>query len=62
MYYKGKDKEEEVKEVPFDVVCNNCGSHNVTITAFEHWDLEIKCEKCGSYLTYGRYNPIKYEE
>ena len=62
MYYKGKDKEEEVKEVPFDVVCNNCGSHNVTITAFEHLDLEIKCEKCGYYLTYGRYNTIKYEE
>ena len=62
MYYKGKDKEEEVKEVPFDVVCNNCGSHNVTITAFEHWDLGIKWEKCGSYLSYGRYNTTTYKE
>lgn len=61
MYCRGKSKE-EIKDVPFDVVCTNCGSHNVTITAFEHLDLEIKCEKCGSYLTYGRYNPIKYEE
>ena len=61
MYCRGKSKE-EIKDVPFDVVCNNCGSHNVTITAFEHLDLEIKCEKCGSYLTYGRYNTIKYEE
>lgn len=39
MYYKGKSRE-EVKEIPFDVVCNNCGSHNVTVTAFEHLDKE----------------------
>lgn len=58
MYYKSKRKENTF--VPFDVVCNNCGSHNVQVTAFEHYDLEIKCRSCGSYLSYGSYNPMKY--
>ena len=61
MYHKGKRKE-EIKEVPFEVICTNCGSHNVTVTAFEHWDLEIKCNNCGSYLSYGSYNPTTYKE
>ena len=61
MYYKGKSMEEMNKQIPFDVICTNCGSHNVTVTAFEHWDLEIKCNSCGSYLTYGRYNPMSYD-
>lgn len=60
MYYRGKNKE-EIKEVPFDVICTNCGSHNVKVTAFEHWDLEIKCNVCGSYLSYGSYNPTEYK-
>ena len=61
MYYRGKNMEEMNKRIPFDVICTNCGSHNVTVTAFEHWDLEIKCNSCGSYLTYGRYNPMSYD-
>lgn len=61
MYYKGKNKE-EAREVPFEVICTNCGSHNVDVTAFEHWDLEIKCRNCGSRLEYGSYNPTKYED
>lgn len=62
MYYKGKSKEEIKREVPFEVICTNCGSHDVNVTAFEHWDLEIKCRSCGSRLEYGSYNPTKYEE
>ena len=61
MYHKGKSKEEMNKEVPFDVICTNCGSHDVTVTAFEYYDLEIRCQSCGSYLEYGRYNPTIYE-
>lgn len=61
MYRKGKRKE-EIKEVPFEVICTNCGSRNVAVTAFEHWDLEIKCNNCGSYLSYGSYNPTTYKE
>ena len=61
MYYKGKDKT-EVREVPFQVICTNCGSHNVDVTAFEHYDLEMKCNSCGSYLEYGRYNETTYTE
>ena len=55
MYCRGKSKE-EIKDVPFDVVCMNCGSH---VTAFEYCNLEIKC---GSHLSYGRYNPTTYKE
>ena len=61
MYYKGKSKEEVKKEAPFEVICTNCGSHDVNVTAFEHWDLEIKCNRCGSYLLYGSYNETTYE-
>ena len=61
MYYKGKNKE-EVRVVPFDVTCTNCGSHNVDVTALEYLDLQIKCRSCGSRLEYGSYNPTKYEE
>ena len=61
MYYKGKSKK-DIKEVPFDIICNNCGSHNVTITAFDYWELQIKCETCGSRLEYGSYNPTEYSE
>ena len=61
MYHR-ETNTEEIKEVPFDVICTNCGSHNVDITAFEHFDLEIKCRRCGSYLDYGRYNPTTYND
>lgn len=61
MYHRGRSSEEVNKEVPFDVICTNCGSHNVTVTAFEHYDLEIKCNRCGSYLSYGSYNPMSYD-
>ena len=60
MYHKGTSRE-EAKEIPFDITCTNCGSHNVDVIAFEHWDLEIRCKSCGSYLDCGCYNPIKYE-
>lgn len=46
--------------VPFDVTCNNCGSHNVQIIAFEYHDMEIKCNNCGSYVDCGMYNPNTY--
>lgn len=57
IYYKGR--ENSIKP-PFFIQCSNCGSHNVDIIAFEHWDLEIKCKKCGSYLDVGRYNETSY--
>lgn len=40
---------------PFTVICNRCGSHNVLVTAFEHWDLEIKCKNCGAIEDCGAY-------
>ena len=61
MYTKGRDLNED-KSTPFTVICNDCGSHNVTVTAFEYFDLEIKCENCGAYLSYGRYNENTYRE
>lgn len=60
MYHR-VNYEEKKHFVPFDVVCNNCGSHNVQVTAFEYYDLEIRCNNCGSYLCYGSYNPSSYE-
>ena len=60
MYYRGTVKEN--KKPPFEVICTNCGSHNVDVTALEYYDLAIKCNRCGSYLSYGSYNETRYEE
>lgn len=61
MYYEGK-KREEVKKKPFTIICNNCGSDNVTATAFEYRDLGITCKDCGAHLSYGSYNEHEYYE
>lgn len=61
MYSRGRSREEIEKDTPFTVICNNCGSHDVTVTAFEYHDLEIKCNYCGSCLSYGRYNESTYD-
>ncbi len=60
MYYRGRSREEVEKNTPFTVICNNCGSHDTTVTAFEYYDLEIKCNCCGSYLSHGRYSEATY--
>lgn len=59
MYHRGKEVF-ELKEVPFIIKCTNCGSHDVNVIAFEHWDLEIRCRRCGSYLEAGTYNETVY--
>lgn len=61
MYTKGRNIKEE-KPRPFTVICNHCGSHDVTVTAFEYYDLGIKCNNCGSFLNYGSYNEKEYRE
>ena len=61
MYFEGKHKEEQ-KPKPFTVICNNCGGHDVTVTAYEYRDLGIKCNNCGAYLGYGSYNEKDYWE
>lgn len=61
MYYRGKNMEEVEKKTPFTVICNNCGSNDVTVIAFEYHDLDIKCNRCGSYLSCGRYNEAEYD-
>ena len=61
MYTKGRDLNED-KSTPFTVICNDCGSHNVTVTAFEYYDLQIKCNNCGACLSYGSYNENTYRE
>ena len=61
MYHRGRSEEEVEKKTPFTVICNNCGSHDVTVTAFEYYDLDIKCNRCGSYLGCGRYNEAAYD-
>lgn len=61
MYHKSEYNEEKNNNIPFTIQCTNCGSHNVDVTAFEYWDLEIRCIKCGSWLSVGKYNETKYE-
>ena len=40
---------------PFAITCRKCGSNDVVVTAYEHWDLGIKCRNCGFDLNCGRY-------
>ena len=61
MYHRGENLN-EINDVPFRIECTNCGSHDVDVIAFEHWDLEIKCKRCGSYLDVGMYNETTYKE
>ena len=61
MYTKGTNKYLGNPR-PFTVICNHCGSHDVTVVALEYYDLAIKCENCGAYLSYGRYNEKDYRE
>lgn len=61
MYHK-TNYHRDPKPVPFRIECTNCGSHNVNVTAFDYYDLQIACNCCGSYLTYGSYNETIYYE
>lgn len=61
MYHKTEYNTEK-KNVPFIIQCTNCGSHNVDVTAFDHWDLVISCCKCKSFLDVGKYNETTYHE
>lgn len=61
MYHRGERTDKVITEAPFEIKCTNCGSHDVDVIAFEHWDLEIRCNKCGSYLDVGKYNETKFE-
>lgn len=60
MYYRNTSHDKETNFKPFTIICNNCGSHDVTATACEYLDLEIKCNCCGSYVDVGRYTEHKY--
>ena len=59
MYYEGRKIKEE-KQKPFTIICNNCGSHDVTATAYEYYDLGIHCNNCGAHLSNGLYNEKDY--
>lgn len=59
MYHKTDYNKE--KKVPFLIECTNCGSHDVDVIAYEHWDLGFSCKRCKSWLNVGKYNETKYE-
>ena len=44
---------------PFAIVCRKCGSNDVTVTAYEHFDLEIICNNCGKCVSCGRYHTLR---
>ena len=44
---------------PFAVICRECGSNDITITAFEYLDLEICCNSCGKTVSCGRYHTLR---
>ena len=58
-YYEGR-KPEETKKTPFMIVCNDCGSHDVTVNAFDYATLEIRCDDCGELLCCGTYNEERW--
>ena len=57
-----KNQETDTKAKPFTITCNNCGGHNVTVTAYEYYDLGVICHGCKTFLNCGSYNEAKYTE
>ena len=41
---------------PFAITCRKCGSNDVTVTAYEYYDLGIKCNSCGCSINCGSYH------
>lgn len=54
MYYRGKNS----NVVPFEIECTNCRSHDVDVHTTRRNELEIKCNKCGSYVNTDSYNEL----
>lgn len=49
MYYIGREPE-DVKPKPFIIICNNCKSHNVSVTAYEFRDLRLRIAEIAENL------------
>ena len=58
MYFRGIKN--AVRETPFEVICTNCGSHNVDVIAFDFRELGFCCKCCNSRLEVALYNETKY--
>lgn len=44
------------KKHPFAITCRKCGSNRVSVYAYEHRDLEIRCKSCGNCVSCGVYH------
>lgn len=53
--------EEEKFKHPFAITCKKCGCDDITVTAFDFRELEIKCNNCGYVLDCGRYHTKQYD-
>ena len=47
---------------PFEIECANCRSHDVDVHIVRRNELEIKCNKCASYLNTDSYNELTCKE
>jgi ribosomal protein L37AE/L43A len=52
-------KMDSKKKHPFAITCRKCGSNRVMVSALEYYDLILKCEDCGTYVSCGTYYPHK---
>ena len=47
---------DEANKHPFDIRCRRCDSHNIMVVPYDHNDLGIKCNSCGTFLSCGTYH------
>lgn len=55
------DKMDSKTKHPFAITCRKCGSNDVSVFAYEHRDLGIKCNKCGKFISCGVYHTQDYD-
>jgi ribosomal protein S27E len=44
---------------PFAITCRKCGGNDVTVIAYEHQDLGIRCNSCRASIRCGTYHTMR---
>lgn len=45
-----------VVENNFEIICKNCGSHDVSISSYDLGYISLECNDCGNLCECGYYN------
>ena len=60
-YEQKNNKMDGKSKHPFAITCRKCGCNDIKVTAFDYYELEIKCQGCGCTLECGTYFTKQYD-